>query len=589
MASKLFSQKNRRIRIRIKVLTILCYITALISITIFMNSPSKPKTINAEQKEFSAERAMKHVENIAQAPHPTGSEEIKRVRKYIIEELSKLGLNPITQVHNGYLNVNEFSDNIELHNIIGVLKGTENGKALMVSAHYDSVPTGPGANDNTSSVAAILEVISTIKNGESLKNDVWFVFTDGEELGLLGAEVFWANKEYREKIGLVVNLEARGSKGPSMMYQTSNGNGKLIREFVKATPNPVANSFMGDIYRTLPNNTDLTVSLKAGIPGLNFAYIDGWETYHMPFDNLESVNKSSLQHQGENALAMVGSFGNVNLSNLQSPNEVYFNFFGWMIHYPESLVIPLTLLLSVLVTVLFFSLKKKGLVQFKGISFCFLSFGLCSVISVLFSFALYKGIYVLWAENMTSFTGATYDSILYKLSFIVITIIINAILSLRFRNKTSQFEMIFTGMFLFLCALHATTWFLPGASYVFSLPLIIYCILVRFSLTKPDPIKVISSTLVIMISIFLPITLFTTVFQLLFMGLPALTTIGGVIIIAILLAIIDPINRLLTNKPKTFISVGLIIVMLLISIGGLKANLNVDRPVYQDRQSVIKK
>lgn len=589
MSSKLFLQKNRRIRMKVKVWTILCYIAALISITIFMNSPGSPKTINAEREVFSAERAMQHVENIARAPHPTGSEEIKKVRKYIIEELNTLGLNSITQVHNGYLNVNEFSGNIELHNIIGVLKGTENGKALMVSAHYDSVSTGPGANDNASSVAAIFEAIRALKTGEPLKNDVWFVFTDGEELGLLGAEVFWEKEENREKIGLVVNLEARGSKGSSMMYQTSYGNGKLIREFIKATPNPVANSFMGDIYRTLPNNTDLTVALKAGIPGLNFAYIDGWETYHMPFDNLQSVNKSSLQHQGENTLAMIGSFGNVNLSDLQSTNEVYFNFWGWMVHYPESLVIPLTLLLSVLITVLFFSLKKKGLVQFKGIGLCFLSFGLCSVISVLFSFALYKGIYVLWAEKMTSFTGATYDSILYKLSFIIITIIVNAFLSLRFRNKISQFEMILTGMLLFLFALHATTWFLPGASYVFSLPLIIYCILVGFSLTKPDSIKVISSTLVIMIGIFLPITLFTTVFQLLFMGLPASTTIGGVIIIAILLAIIDPINRLLINKPRTFISIGLIIVTLLVSIGWLNANFNVDRPVYQDRQSVIEK
>lgn len=54
----------------------------------------------------------------------------------------------------------------------------------------------------------------------------------------------------------VFNFEARGSGGPVVMFETSNDNGSLIREFAGATQNPVANSLSYEIYKRLPNDTD---------------------------------------------------------------------------------------------------------------------------------------------------------------------------------------------------------------------------------------------------------------------------------------------------------------------------------------------
>ena len=71
----------------------------------------------------------------------------------------------------------------------------------MLVAHYDSVPDGPGAADNGASVAATLETLRVIKTQAPLQNDLICLFTDSEEVGLLGAQAFvdqhpWA-KEVR--------------------------------------------------------------------------------------------------------------------------------------------------------------------------------------------------------------------------------------------------------------------------------------------------------------------------------------------------------------------------------------------------------
>ena len=48
---------------------------------------------------------------------------------------------------------------------------------------------------------------------------------------------------------------------------------------------PVTSSMFYEIYRTLPNDTDFTVFKRAGIPGVNFAYIENSQHYHRPQDN----------------------------------------------------------------------------------------------------------------------------------------------------------------------------------------------------------------------------------------------------------------------------------------------------------------
>ncbi|MCR1991742.1 M28 family peptidase [Bacillus subtilis] len=569
---------------------IFLYLFLVISFTLFLEAPSKPVREGASPEVFSSIRAMDHTEKISQKPRPTGSEANEKTRNYIVEELQKLGLTTKIEGFNGEFDNEFFKGKIELKNIIGVLEGYDpQGKSLMLTAHYDSVATGPGANDNGANVGVLLEVARALINGPQLKNNVYFVFPDAEEKGLLGARAFWKNEKYINDIGMVLNFEARGSKGPSIMYQTSNYNGKLIKEFAQNASSPVANSFLGDLYKILPNDTDLTISLDKGIPGMNFAYLDGWEAYHMPFDDVENVNQSSVQHQGENALAMVDALGNINLTNIEEPNQVYFTLFSKLFYYPESFVEPYTLTLFLLTLLLTFYALRKKVIHLKGLAESSITVISTIIISLASCFLLYKLVFLLWANNMSLFNGATHYSIFYKVCYVLLTLIIYNLIYQKIKYRVSISEMINTGMWFCLILLFLTTYFLPGASYLFALPLSILIIVFVFLLIFSSNESVLFYKTIIMVVIsILPLALFTALFHLLFIGLDSLSNIAVVTLIPIILAILDPINRLITIRLKTFVlsTTFLIIILLGISYGLTVFN---EKPVYKNEDILIEK
>ena len=136
---------------------------------------------------------------------------------------------------------------------------------------------GPGAGDDASGVAAILESLRALKAGPPPDRDIIILINDGEEIGLFGAEVFAEEHPWAKDVGVVLNFDARGNTGPSFMFETSDGNGWLIEQMARALPHPMATSLTGEVYRLMPNDTDLTVYKKQGMAGLNFAFVGGPE------------------------------------------------------------------------------------------------------------------------------------------------------------------------------------------------------------------------------------------------------------------------------------------------------------------------
>src|SRR2546423_7577229 len=294
---------------------------------------------SAPATEFSSARAMNHLQVIAQKPHATGTAEIAEVRTYILQELKAMGLtadvqkatvirgDPRSSLSGGAVN-----------NIVAQLPGSDDGKAVMLVAHYDTVPMAKGASDDGAGVAALLETARALRAGPTPKSRILFLFTDGEEAGLLGAKAFMEAHPWAKEVKLLFNFEARGSRGPSIMFETSDDNGWLIEEFAKVAPHPIANSASYDIYKRLPNDTDFTVFKRAGLTGYNFAYMDGSPDYHSPQDSLASIDERSLQHHGSYALALARHFANLDFSEGKRGNAVYFNFIGQtLIHYSGNL------------------------------------------------------------------------------------------------------------------------------------------------------------------------------------------------------------------------------------------------------------
>ncbi|MEU2156433.1 M20/M25/M40 family metallo-hydrolase [Streptomyces sp. NPDC019396] len=310
-------------------------------------APPPARGSDAPAVEFSAARATAHLEQIAQRPHPTGTPDNARVREYLVRTARSLGA--AVTVQSGDVVRPDWGNPFpaaKVHNVIarvpGSEPGTSGGKALLLVAHYDSVPTGPGAADDGAAVAAMLETMRALRESGGVRNDVVFLFTDGEELGALGAEKFV--QEYGvDGYGAVLNWEARGSGGPVMMFETNTGNTPLVDAFAGGSSRPVANSLAYEVYKRMPNGSDFTVFRDAGAVGLNAAFLHGFHDYHSPRDDLERLSDESVQHHGESMLGLVKGLGDGDLRSLRGDEDaVYFDLFSRvLVRYPSGWALPL--------------------------------------------------------------------------------------------------------------------------------------------------------------------------------------------------------------------------------------------------------
>ncbi len=267
----------------------------------------KPLPANAPATRFSAERAMADIKGFASIPHPVGSPADAAARDYLVGRMTALGLAPA--VHAGVgIDQPKFAPDVILagnvENIVGVLPGRDRAApAVALMAHYDSVPNSTGASDDAAGASSALEIVRAIKAKGAPARDVIVLLTDGEEAGLLGASAFFRDDPMAKRIGFIFNMEARGSAGRVQMFQTGDGNGAAIRLLVAKAPRPTASSLTGFIYKYMPNDTDFTVSKKAGVGGLNYAFIGHQFDYHSASSTPATQDRGTLQDMGDQVLA----------------------------------------------------------------------------------------------------------------------------------------------------------------------------------------------------------------------------------------------------------------------------------------------
>lgn len=450
----------------------LVLIAILVLISVYLQSPPAAVPDSAPQDVFSAGRAMKYVQVIGRRPHPVGSAEHMAVRDYVLKELTDLGLQP--EVQEATAVTRDWTGNVaaNVQNILAKLAGTGGGKAVLLVAHYDSVPTGPGASDNGAGVAAVLESMRALKAGPPLKNDIIALLSDGEEVGLLGADAFVEEHPWAKNVGLVLNMDARGNSGPSLMFETSEDNGWLVAEVAKVSDRPVANSLMPDLYaKLLQSDTDLSVFKKDGLPGLNFAYIEGDTAYHTVLDTPDRIDQRSLQSQGQQILALAKHFGNIDLTNTRRPDAVYFNTVGrFMIHYSKSVVFLLSgAVLIIYIALVVWGFKRKRL-SVLGIVLGFAGMLLSVVVAavltrVVWSLAVRGG-------GMEGPFLLNYDRNLFGVGFAALTFTVASLWYLLLRQKANIASLMTGGFLWWTLLMLATTVLLPGGAHIFTWPLL---------------------------------------------------------------------------------------------------------------------
>ncbi len=329
-------------------------------------TPPDPVAADAPADQFSAERAFVHVGEIGAEIHAAGSPAAAEVRDYIADTLQGLGLDPTVQeAVGGDDGLGGRYAMADVRNIVAVLPGTDSTGRVLMMAHYDSVQVSYGANDDGAGVSTLLETARALTQGPPLRNDIVFLFTDAEEACLCGAEAFLTQSPLAAEGGVVLNFESRGSSGPAIMFETTQGNADVVGLYESAVPYPTATSFAVEVYRILPNNTDFSPFRDSGrFTGLNTAYIDGSMVYHAPEDRPEYMDLASLQHHGSNALPLARAFGDADIATLSQPStgdQTYFPVFGSLETYPNGFVWPCAILALLAVGVLGYVARRRGL------------------------------------------------------------------------------------------------------------------------------------------------------------------------------------------------------------------------------------
>lgn len=517
--------------------SMIIFLTLLTIFAVYRQTPPSAVPGDAPALAFSSGRAMKRLEVTNRKPHPVGSLEHAEVQDYIVRELGAQGLDP--KVQETTVTTSKFGDlrAATVRNIAARLVGTGGGgKAVLIAAHYDTVPTAMGASDDGASVAAMLESIRALKAGSPLKNDIIFLFTDAEEIGLFGATAFVDEHPWAKDVGLVLNFEARGASGPSLMFETSNGNGWLIEQLAKAAPHPMANSLSYEIYKLLPNNTDMTVFKQANLPGMNFAYIDSPLLYHTRADSIENIDERSLQHQGSYVLSLARHFGSVNLDQPRSGNAIYFDVLGLtLLHYPASWVIPLLVLAVLLfaaVIVLGFRRKKLTVM---GVVAGFFLFVLNIIVAALSVTVVWWLIATVQRMAGVSLLDDIYRSKLYFAGFVLIAVAVLTALNNLYGRRVSTEDLAAGALFLWLILLAVTSVLLPGGSYLLLWPLVFCLAAFAFMLTRqPEKPTSLSSFAVLSLCAIPAVVLIVPMIYQIFVAM-GLDLIAAVIVMVVLL------------------------------------------------------
>lgn len=446
----------------------LLIITLIIGWVYFSLMPFDNSDKTVGLSEFSTGRARQHVAEIALEPHYIGSDAHKTVQSYLEKELRQLGLEVQTQ--KGF-SLTEWGNMTYSTNIMARIKGTSNSKALLLLSHYDSAPHSysKGAADDASGVAVILESVRAfLHNKTPHKNDIIILFTDAEELGLNGADLFVRNHPWAKEVGLSLNFEARGTSGPGyLLLEVNHGNQAMVDAFSEANPPyTVGNSLMYSIYKMMPNDTDLTVFRENNIQGFNFAFIDSHFNYHTAQDDLSHLSMQSLAHQGSYLDPLLKHFSNADLSQLNSTSDkVYFNTpigflsygFGW--NYILCGIAGFLLL-----TFVFIGFGKRILdLKLIGKGLLFYLIGL--IVAGGFAFLLWKVVLLIYPQYKEILQGFTYNGHWYILSFLAFGLAISFLWYVRYKQENHFGNLIVGPLVIWLILNIALAVFLPGAGF----------------------------------------------------------------------------------------------------------------------------
>jgi len=317
----------------------------LLLLLLWRDRPPTPRPADAPTTEFSEARAMPVVTRLAEeiGLRVEGTEGQRRAAEYLAGALRALpGVEVEVQTTSARMTDSPrgtlvFASHVT--NVLARIRG-ESESAVLLSAHYDSPPESVGAADDAVAVAALVEVARVLAAGPRPRHSIIIGLNGAEEGWLLGSTAFVEHPWARD-VRAFINLEAAGSRGKATLFQGGPGNKWLTEAYARAAPRPYGSVVGQDLFQSgaIHSETDFRVYRdRGGLTGLDMAlYQDGY-AYHTSLDRVSRLEPGSLQHMGDNTLAVARELAGLDLPTLVDPEPgVYYDLAGLvMVAYGRS-------------------------------------------------------------------------------------------------------------------------------------------------------------------------------------------------------------------------------------------------------------
>ncbi|MFD1547396.1 M20/M25/M40 family metallo-hydrolase [Nonomuraea guangzhouensis] len=421
---------------------------------------------------FSVERAMEHIRRIAVRPHPIGSAANAAVRDYVTAQLKTVGLTPsVERAATAVVHPERTYRAGTVENVRAAIPGRDSTDKVLLVAHYDSVTGGPGASDDGLGVATLLEIARLLRMEPQQRNTVELLFTDGEEAGTLGAHAYLAGSAAPSADHTVVlNLEARGTTGPVVMFQTGPGNSGLVSALRGGVP--FATSFTDEVYRRLPNDTDLTQFLERGFTGMNFAVIGGSARYHTTVDDLGSVDPATLRQMGTTVLAASRELAQADPRVRDRTDASYFTVLGLLVSYPLWLAGPLAGCAVAGCVAAIAVARRRGVLRLRALGVAGVGLLVPVIGAAVVGWVSWQGLLLWRTDYRALFSGEPYWSGVAA-GLVLVTVVLGLVWAGLARRRATEAELAGAVCVWFAVLAVLLAVFVPGAAYLFTWPAIV--------------------------------------------------------------------------------------------------------------------